>query len=96
MRKFPANTLNRLRAAGLTETEGNCLGLYCFDGLRQRQIAKDLRMSQPAVSQHIAHARKKLRAAGLYARRRRGERGVVAMPNGWLDRLDPEQIKGIW
>jgi len=60
-----AMLLEQLRTARLTPRQTFCLAASHFDGLSERQIARDLSIAQQAVHMHIARARAKLAAAGL-------------------------------
>ncbi len=92
-----ANLLSRLRLAGLTRRQTQCLSLYYFDGLSQTEIGVELGVGQRSVSQHLAYGRKKLAAVRLTVTRRIVEPPQMAqMDIETLDKLTSQLLRGRW
>lgn len=90
--------VDRLRAAGLTPRQVECLARYYFDGRSQAEIAEDLDVAQSAVCRHIRAARRRLRKAGLVLRRPQTlvPPVIQLMPPVQMDELSGREIRGRW
>lgn len=88
----------KLASARLTAKQAQCLALYCYDGLSERQIARRLGMRQQAVSRRILAARRRLAKAGLRAEPVHIEFQGVLQPMApyGIDSLGPRDIKAVW
>lgn len=81
-----------LAAAGLTDTEMRCLAWIHFDGWTQQQIADELDMSRPWVTQQIKMGEAKLNHVGLSLREWQHGKTIVMGPRR-MDRLGPKEIR---
>ena len=90
--------MEQLRQANLTPLQTECLSLYCFDGLRHREIANRLGVTRQAVTKHIAAAQAKLAKLGIPARCLEvAERPTITpMDPHAMDGLGPKDIKAKW
>jgi len=93
-----SDALHRLRSAGLTARQLDCLSLYYFDGLTQAQIGRRLGISQRAVCYHLRSGRGKLAARDLNPSRRQtvDPPTLVSMDIEGLERIPKEAIRGQW
>lgn len=88
-----------LAAAALTPRQAHCLALYYFDGLREGEIGSRFGVTQPAVSQCLTRARRRLAKVGLVVRRLDDDedRGAVGTLSAHkLDQLGPDEIRAWW
>jgi len=78
----------------LSERELQCLAMYFYDGLRQREIAKSLGIKQRTVSHYLDRGRAKLAEHGMTPQRlQREERPkTILMDPRQMDNLDPESV----
>ena len=53
----------------LTDRQRQCLTMYYLHGMKMRDIARELCLSESTVSRHIAAAQKKLRRVASYYER---------------------------
>lgn len=92
------NSVEALRATGLSDTQTQCLSGYFFDGMKQSEIAQVLNMTQPAVAQHIKAGCEKLQGAGFPTPklRKRPRPRLVNMNGQDMDRLGPDDMKAIF
>jgi len=97
-RSITVTPKQQLADAGLTERQTECLAMYYFDGLTQREIATRLGVVKMTVCEHIAAARKKLAAAGMKASRLEMSAWpqIHSMDPGQIDRLGPADVRGVW
>ena len=88
----------KLADAGLTPKQAQCLALYCYDGLSEKQIARRLGMRQQTVSRRIRAARRRLARVGLRAEPVHiGFQAVLQpMASYEIDMLGPREIKALW
>ena len=88
----------KLASAHLTAKQVQCLALYCYDGLSEREIARRLGMRQQSVSRRIVAARRRLAKVGLRAEVLRTEFQAILCPMApyEIDKLGPREIKAVW
>ena len=93
-----SNQRQKLAAAHLTPKQVQCLALYCYDGLSERQIARRLGMRHQKVHRRIHAARGRLAKVGLEAEVLRTEfqADLCPMAPYEIDNLDPREIKAVW
>lgn len=97
-RPDPAAVADLRGRLGLTARQGECLGLYCCEGLTQEAIAARLGIAQRVVSQHISAARAKLAARGLdiSTLSRPASAARFSAGSATLEAMDPARLKGVW
>ncbi len=88
--------LDKLREAGLTPRQSECLALWAVDRYNHTEIAKKLGISQQAVSSHIAASQKRLMAIGLPEVTRTHVTKLPASRMLDIDRVDLNRIRGCW
>lgn len=61
-------TLNRiLEGNEFTDKQQRCIQLYYFEGMKMREVAKEMGVQIPAVSKTLKRARTKVKAIMLYS-----------------------------
>ena len=87
--------MDQLRSAGLTGKQTECLALWCFDGLTQQEIGERMGITQQAASKHMASARKKLKKAGMSAKKLQmpEQPRMILMDPARMDHLGPADIR---
>ena len=61
--------LGRAIRRELTDRQRECLSLYYLEGMRMKDIAREMSLSSSTVSRHISAATKKLRRIAAYYER---------------------------
>ena len=82
----------------LTARELQCLAMYYYDGLRQRQIAEALGLKQQTVATYLERGRTKLAERGMNPKRIElvDPPTCKTMDPSQMDRLGPDDVKAVW
>ena len=88
----------RLERAKLTRKQIRCLAMFFFDGLSTPEIARDMGISQQAVSGHLDAGIQRLRKQDLRITRCASMPAakVFSIDTETLEKFGPENLLGFW